>query len=96
MILCVNPQASYLARQAEIFAVIRRVLNMGWFVLGAEVAAFPCPYTCGRPTAGVAEARRAAGNRAPDERSHFPAALPELTEIQQLAVVRAVDEFKPV
>ena len=40
MILCANPQAGYLARQTEIDAAIRRVLDKGWFILGQEVAAF--------------------------------------------------------
>ncbi|MEI6567707.1 MAG: DegT/DnrJ/EryC1/StrS family aminotransferase [Verrucomicrobiota bacterium] len=39
MILCSNPQASYLARKPEIDAAIRRVLDKGWYILGQEVAA---------------------------------------------------------
>jgi len=40
MILCANPQASYLTRKAEIDAALHRVLDKGWFILGQEVAAF--------------------------------------------------------
>ena len=39
MILCGNPQASYLARKSEIDAAVRRVLDKGWYILGEEVAA---------------------------------------------------------
>jgi dTDP-4-amino-4,6-dideoxygalactose transaminase len=35
-----DPKASYLAQRAEIDAAIQRVLQSGWYILGAEVAAF--------------------------------------------------------
>lgn len=44
MILCGNPQAQYLTHQTEIDAAIRRVLDKGWYILGAEVAAFEAEF----------------------------------------------------
>src|SRR6185295_861756 len=35
-----DPKASYLAHQPDIEAAIARVLASGWFILGAETAAF--------------------------------------------------------
>lgn len=40
MILCSNPKLQYQAHQAEIDAVIRKVLDSGWYILGEEVKAF--------------------------------------------------------
>jgi dTDP-4-amino-4,6-dideoxygalactose transaminase len=39
-ILQSSPKAGYLARQAEIDAAVARTLASGWYILGAEVAAF--------------------------------------------------------
>jgi len=44
VILCGNPQAQYLTHQTEIDAAIRRVLDKGWYILGAEVAAFEAEF----------------------------------------------------
>ncbi len=35
-----NPKAGYLARRGEIDAAVARVLDSGWYILGAEVAGF--------------------------------------------------------
>ena len=35
-----DPKAGYLAHQSEIDAVIHRVLNIGWYILGREVESF--------------------------------------------------------
>ncbi|MQC25088.1 MAG: erythromycin biosynthesis sensory transduction protein eryC1, partial [Chloroflexi bacterium] len=35
-----NPGANYFAHQKEIDAAVRRVLHSGWYILGAETAAF--------------------------------------------------------
>jgi len=40
MILQSNPKANFLAHEAEIRSAIARVLESGWYILGAEVAAF--------------------------------------------------------
>lgn len=40
MILCSNPKAQYLSYKSEIDAVISRVLDGGWYILGEEVKAF--------------------------------------------------------
>ena len=40
MILQSNPKANYLAHEAEIRSAIARVLESGWYILGAEVSAF--------------------------------------------------------
>lgn len=40
MITQSNPKANYLAHEVEIRDAIRRVLESGWYILGAEVSAF--------------------------------------------------------
>ncbi len=40
-----NPQAAYLAQQTEIDQAVARVLNSGWYILGAEVKAFEAEYS---------------------------------------------------
>jgi dTDP-4-amino-4,6-dideoxygalactose transaminase len=45
MILCSNPQAQYLAHKNEIDAAVSRVLNKGWYILGAEVTAFEAEFS---------------------------------------------------
>jgi dTDP-4-amino-4,6-dideoxygalactose transaminase len=40
MILQSNPKANFLTHEAEIRSAIARVLESGWYILGAEVAAF--------------------------------------------------------
>ncbi|MEY4234329.1 MAG: hypothetical protein RL635_1296, partial [Chloroflexota bacterium] len=35
-----NPGANYFAHQTEIDAAVQRVLHGGWYILGAETAAF--------------------------------------------------------
>lgn len=44
MIPCANPTAQYLASKAEIDAVVARVLERGWYVLGDEVKAFEAEF----------------------------------------------------
>ncbi len=44
MILCGNPSLQYLAHKAEIDSAIKRVLDSGWFILGAEVKAFEAEF----------------------------------------------------
>jgi dTDP-4-amino-4,6-dideoxygalactose transaminase len=44
MLHVANPQAQYSARQEEIDAAIRRVLDAGRYILGAEVAAFEAEF----------------------------------------------------
>src|SRR5262245_55666012 len=39
-ILACDPGAGYRARRAEIDEAVRRVLESGWYILGAEVEAF--------------------------------------------------------
>jgi aminotransferase EvaB len=56
-ILPADPKATYLAAQAEIDAAIQRVLRSGYYILGAEVAAFEQEFSAwlGTPdTAAVA------------------------------------------
>lgn len=40
MLLCAQPKAQYLAHKAEINEAVMRVLDSGWYILGAEVRAF--------------------------------------------------------
>lgn len=40
MILCSNPLSQYNAHKTEIDAVIQKVLNKGWYILGEETKAF--------------------------------------------------------
>lgn len=54
-ILQANPRAQYIAHQAEIDAAVQRVLQSGWYILGAEVDAFE------REFAGYCGVRHAVG-----------------------------------
>ena len=56
MILQNNPKANYLAHEAEIRQAIDRVLQSGWYILGAEVTAFEKEFAAfldARHTVGV-------------------------------------------
>jgi dTDP-4-amino-4,6-dideoxygalactose transaminase len=56
-ILACDPGAGYRARRAEIDAAVRRVLDSGWYILGAEVEAFErefAAYLGARHAVGVA------------------------------------------
>jgi dTDP-4-amino-4,6-dideoxygalactose transaminase len=44
MILCGDPRAQYLAHKAEIDEAVARVLDRGWYILGAEVKAFEAEF----------------------------------------------------
>jgi dTDP-4-amino-4,6-dideoxygalactose transaminase len=44
MILCGNPQAQYLAHQAEIDAAVLGALARGWYILGQEVKSFEAEF----------------------------------------------------
>ncbi len=44
MLLCSNPHAQYLAHKDEIDAALQRVLDSGWYILGAEVRQFEAEF----------------------------------------------------
>jgi len=100
MIPCAFPKKQYLPIEAEVLAAIRRVLDSGTYILGAEVAAFESEFAaylgcefavgCGSGTDALVLALRTLGVGAGDE-----VIVPSHTATATIAAV-AISGAKPV